>query len=117
MADFNSPDLLAGIQELDNANYQAAFALLVPLASVGNPKAQCNLATLYHLGLGVQRDVKKAVELYREVSEQNIREEHLSASAYNNLSTIYSTGAPGIEPDAAQANRFLERARELGFEM
>ena len=117
MTDFDSPEMLHAIDELDKGNYSAAFALLLPLAEAGNPRAQCNLATLYQAGLGVEPDGRKAVELYQTVAEQNIRESCLSGIAYNNLATIYITGGPGIEPDRQKSQEFKERARALGFEM
>jgi TPR repeat protein len=91
--------------------------LLGTLAEAGNPKAQCNLATLYNFGFGVNIDGKKAVELYLEVAKQEIRDEYLSGIAYNNLATIYSGGAPDIVPDSQKANEYRDRARALGFEM
>jgi uncharacterized protein len=117
MADFDNAQLLKAIDELARRNHVAAFELLLPLADAGNPKAQCNLATLYHLGLGVKADGRKAVDLYLKVAEQDIREEHLSGIAYNNLATIYSTGLPGIERDGEKSKEYLARARKLGFEM
>ncbi|HLJ41963.1 MAG TPA: hypothetical protein VKT50_10790 [Candidatus Acidoferrales bacterium] len=117
MAEFDSPEVLKAIEELNRGNYSVAVALLVPLAEAGNPKAQCNLASLYHLGLGVESDGKRAVELYKKVAEHNVLEGNLSALAYNNLATIYFTGAPGVEADWAKANAYLTRARDLGFEM
>ena len=117
MHDFDSPEVLKAVGELENGNHAEAFRLLVPLANAGNPKARCNLATLYHLGLGVQMDGRKAVELYRSVAEQNILEDHLSGIAYNNLATIYATGLPGIQPDPEKSRRFREQAKTLGFEM
>ena len=117
MNDFDNPQLLKAIDELERGNHAAAFELLVPLADAGNPKAQCNIATLYHLGLGVKTDGVKAIELYLKVAEQDIREEHLSGIAYNNLATIYFTGLPGVEPDKKKGEEYLARARQLGFEM
>ena len=117
MAKFNSTDLLKALDELDRGNHASAFALLVPLAAAGNPKAQCNLATLYHLGWGVEVDGRKAVDLYESVAKQNILEDRLSAVAYNNLSSIYSTGLPGVEADKKKSSEYLALARRLGFEM
>ena len=62
-------------------------------------------------------DGKKAVELYHKVAQQNIEEEYLSGLAYQNLSTIYITGLPGIKPDRERAAEFAACARQLGFEM
>jgi hypothetical protein len=50
MDDFDSPNMLKAVEELDRKNYSAALELLVPLVDAGNPKAECNLAILYHLG-------------------------------------------------------------------
>lgn len=117
MAEVNSPEMVAAINALDNKDYPLAFTLLTPLAEGGNTKAQCNLATLYHFGLGVKADGEKAVSLYREVAEKEIREEHLSGIAYNNLATIFNCGFPGIEPDPQKASEYRNRAKALGFEM
>jgi hypothetical protein len=46
MDDFDSPNMLKAVEELDRKNYLSALALLVPLAHAGNPKAQCNLGPL-----------------------------------------------------------------------
>jgi hypothetical protein len=117
MASFDSPKMLKALESIERRNYSVALELLVPLAEIGNPKAQCNLANLYHFGWGVNIDAKKAIELYRKVAERNIREEYLSGLAYHSLSTIYITGLPGIQPDHERAAEFAARAKELGFEM
>src|SRR5689334_16233082 len=91
--DFDSPEMLKAFEQMEQGNYSSAFQLLVPLAQSGNPKAQCNLATIYHLGLaGIDVNGQKAVELYRQVAEQNIVEGQLSAISCNNLAQIFLTG-------------------------
>jgi len=117
MANFDSPQMLKAIEELEKSNYSAAAELLVPLAEAGNPRAQCNLATLYSAGWGVKLNPKKAIDLYRAVAEQNIAEGLLSAIAWNNLATIYITGLPGIEPDPRKAQEYRSLARDLGLGM
>jgi uncharacterized protein len=117
MASFDTPELLGAIENMDKCNYRAAYEALVLLAQTGNPKAQLNLANCYHLGWGVNVDGKKAVELYHQVAQQNIREEHLSDLAYHSLAMVYIMGLPGVEPDRERAAKFEARARELGFEM
>ena len=117
MSSFDSPELRTALENIANGSYSAAFEALVPLAQAGNPKAQCNLANLYHFGWGANADGKKAVELYTAVARQNIKEEFLSGLAYRSLATIYTTGLPGIEPNPQWVVEFLTRARELGFEM
>src|ERR1700738_4553588 len=117
MASFDSPEMLKALKSIEEGNYSVAFEVLVPLAQTGNPKAQCNLANLYHFGWGVKIDAKKAIELYHKVAQQNIREEYLSGLAYQSLSTIYVTGLPGIQADGERAAEFAARAKELDFEM
>ena len=116
-SDFNTLEMLKAFEEIDNKNYSAAFELLQPLAAAGNPKAQLNLATLYQVGWGIAADGQKAVDLYLKVAEQNIQEEHLSSLAYNNLSTLYVCGSPGVAPNPDKAQIYRKLSEELGFGM
>jgi TPR repeat protein len=115
MGRFDSPELLEAIENIEKGSYSAAFEALATLAQDGNPKAQCNLANLYHFGWGVKVDGKKAIELYLKVAQQNISEECLSGVAYQNLSTIYVTGLSEIAPDPERAREYAARAKELGI--
>jgi TPR repeat protein len=54
--DFNSAEMMQAVHAIENRHYSDAFELLLPLAAAGNPKAQLNLATLYHFGWGVEPD-------------------------------------------------------------
>jgi TPR repeat protein len=117
MSNYDTPKLTVALDSLSKGDYSAAVRLLDALAKSGNPKAQCNLATCYQLGLGVKADGLKAVELYKTVAEQNIREEHLSAVAYNNMATIYISGVAGIEPDCHKAAEYQKLSRSLDFPM
>jgi TPR repeat protein len=117
MAYLDSVQMQQALADLENKNYSAALNLLIPLAETGNPRAQCNLATLYHLGLGVEMNGTRAVELYGQVARQNIRESCLSGVAYNNLATIYFTGLPGVEQNNEKGNEYLRLAKDLGFSM
>jgi len=117
MGKFDSPELVEALENIEKRNYAAAFETLLPLAEAKNPKAQCNLANLYHFGWGVRVDGLKAVELYLIVAKQRIREERLSGIACQNLATIYTTGLPGVEPDHEKAREFSNLAKMLGFAM
>jgi len=117
MTDFDIPTMLKAIEDFEKGDYTAAIPVLLLHSEAGSPKAQRHLADAYHLGMGVERDGKKAAELYLKVGEQNIREDGLSAVAYNNLATLYFTGGPGLEPNMEQGRKYLALARELGFEM
>jgi TPR repeat protein len=109
--------MLKAIEAIDNHDYSTALELLLPLAEAGNPKAQLNLATLYHLGLGVEADAQRAIELYLAVGKQNIPDEHLSSLAYHNLSTLYVCGGPGVKPSWQEAQKYRQLSKDLGFEM
>jgi TPR repeat protein len=117
LAIFDTPELLEALEKIDKGQYAAAFDALARLADSGNPKAQCNLANLYHFGWGVTADGSMAAELYCKVARQNIHEERLSALAYHNLSTLYICGAPGIGPDRERGAAYSALAKELGFDM
>jgi len=74
MANFDTPELLEALQNIEKGNYSVAFEVLAHMADAGNPKAQCNLANLYQFGWGVTADGVKAAELYCKVARQNIHE-------------------------------------------
>ncbi|HWX56402.1 MAG TPA: hypothetical protein VN176_17590 [Verrucomicrobiae bacterium] len=117
MNSYDTPELIVALKAMSERDYREAFRLLSQLADADNPKAQCNLATCYHLGLGVEADGAKAVDLYTRVAEQNIRDEHLSAIAYNNMASIYVVGLPGIETDHQKAVEYRKKSDALGFPM
>lgn len=116
-SDFNSLKMSKAMQAIDDRNYSAALELLLTLAEAGNPKAQLNLATLYHFGLGAEADTQKAVGLYLAIGEQDIPDEHLSTLAYNNLSTLYVCGGPGVRTSWEEALKYRQLSKDLGFEM
>jgi TPR repeat protein len=110
-------DLENGIEAFQNEDYSKAFSLLMPLAEVGLAQAQCYIASMYHGGLGVPVDGSKAVKWYRKAAELRDTASHISAVAYNNLGTIYSTGMPGVSADHRLARKCWRQDAELGFEM
>jgi TPR repeat protein len=63
----DSNDIEEAVAAIEAKDYATAFALLSVLAERGHPKAQLNLATLYHFGWGTRPDGKKAAELYEAV--------------------------------------------------
>jgi hypothetical protein len=89
--------------------YVEARELLTPLAESGDPGAQCALASIYHLGLGVVADGVEAVRWYKRAADQG------SALACNNLWCIYTMGWAGIAEDKEEARRWYEEAKRRGF--
>ncbi|MBI4885295.1 MAG: sel1 repeat family protein [Actinobacteria bacterium] len=106
-----------GLYAYREGNYKRALRCLLPLAETGDATAQCYVASIYQGGLGVPADGQAAVTWYRKAAEQEVREERLSAIAYNNLATIFATGMPGVSRDPALAKQYWRKAAELGFEM
>ena len=77
-------------------------------ASTGNDKAQMKLAQMYLHGVGVKRDVEKAVAWYSLAAERGL------AFAQHKLARLYLDGDI-IEQDIEKALAWLERAADLGF--
>lgn len=90
-------------------DYSNAFRLLKPLADQGDAEAQCLIANMYHLGLGLERDVLEAVKWYKKSAHQGY------SIASNNLAGILMSGDQGINPDQAEAEKWYQKAREQGF--
>lgn len=105
------------IAHFNRGEYEPAFELLLPLAKKGNCQAQCYVGTAYQCGLGVPVDGLMAVKWYLQAAEQGVLEDHLSATAYNNLSQLFSTGSEKLVPDMKMASDYSKKARDLGFEM
>jgi TPR repeat protein len=76
-------NLEKGLQAFENQNYSETLLLLKPLAEQGNSEAQCIIGNLYHLGLGIEKDIKQAIKWYSKSAQQAY------PIAINNLNTIY----------------------------
>lgn len=88
--------------------YEVAFKAWKPLADMGYAKAQASLAWMYHTGTGVEKDLNKALELYRLAADQG------HPIAQNNLGVFYEKGiiVPINEKTAAQ---WYRKAAEDGY--
>ncbi|MGC5702527.1 sel1 repeat family protein [Pseudomonas sp. NFXW11] len=82
--------------------YEKAIALYAR-----HPEALTNLGVLYQRGLGVAKDVKKAVALYERAGEVG------SVIAFNNLSVIYAMGDE-VPQDFEKAKIYNQNAAHLG---
>lgn len=69
-------DVKAGVDAWSAGNYDAAVKQWRKLADKGDPDAQFNLAQAYKAGLGVERDLVKAEELYGKAAARG----HLAAA-------------------------------------
>ena len=88
--------------ELDYEEAAKWFGLAADQGSLG---AILTLAGLYHNGLGIELDFEKAMELYRQGSD--------NATAQFNIGTMYRRGE-GVSVDLDDAAEWIERAAEQG---
>lgn len=72
-----------GFKAYEEGDYVKAFRLLLPLAEAGRVEAQCSIGSMYHLGLGVETDLDKAIKWYSLAGQQG------HPVAQNNLGLIY----------------------------
>jgi TPR repeat protein len=82
---------------------QTALKLFGELASNNNPNAEYWLGHMNEIGLGIPRDVTKAIGLYKKAAEQNV------VAAEARLGELYLNGDL-VTPDFSQAKSYLERA-------
>jgi len=94
-------------QEFDKGNYAEAAALLLPLAEGGEARAQTSLGSMYSNGLGVPRDLVKAVYWTRKAADSG------NPRAQANLGLFYMHGI-GLPQDDRQAVVWLSRAADQG---
>ena len=82
---------------------QTALKLFSALANKNNPNAEYWLGHMNEIGLGIPRDVTKAIALYKKAADQNI------VAADARLGELYLNG-DSVTPDFTQARSYLERA-------
>lgn len=102
-------DLEKGLAAFYSQDYTTALSLLKPLADEGNAEAQCVIANMHHLGLGVERNILEAIKWYMKSSKLGY------AIASNNLAGIYLSGDEGIRANPIEANKWFQKSREQGF--
>ncbi|TPX64134.1 hypothetical protein SpCBS45565_g06091 [Spizellomyces sp. 'palustris'] len=91
-------------------NHTLAAHYYTLAAEQGYAPAQCNLGVSYAAGVGVPRDMSKAVEWLRRAAGKGHGE------AMCNLGRILWEGV-GVRPDVAEARRWFERAAVRGVEV
>ncbi len=102
-------NLESGLAAFVAEDYTKAFSLLKPMAEQGDAEAQCLIANMYHLGLGLERSVSEAISWYVRSAEQGY------GLASNNLGGIFMAGDEGVAPDRELAKKWYRKAKEQGF--
>ena len=94
-------------QAFFSGDYAAAHGLWHVSALAGDSRAQNFLGILYHLGLGVPRDLGRAVDWYTASAYGG------NADAQRNLGTMYQFGL-GVREDGALAYAWYHSSHGLG---
>ncbi len=90
-------------------NYLKAVRAIRDLAESGDPCATFHMGKIYSLGIGVVRDVKKAVEWYEKAMVLD------EARAFGNLGWFYQEGI-GVKKDPVRAFELLSHAGNDGVQ-
>lgn len=83
---------------------------IIELAEQNNAKAQCKLGYLYFYGKGVQKDIIKAIQLFKKSADLGY------AVAEYNLGIIYQSGTEVTNKNIDYAVYWLTRAEEQGYQ-
>jgi serine/threonine protein kinase/TPR repeat protein len=73
------------------------------------PDAQYRLGVMYEKGIGTNKDLQRAVQLFHGAAD------HGYAEAENLLGILYATGGDGISQDDKQAVDWYQKAADQGF--
>jgi len=103
-ADFDSAS-----QAYQNKDYRSAFAEFSELAEAGDARSQTVLAIMYKYGESVPMDHTTAYEWYLKAGRQGY------PPALYNVGAMLADGI-GIDPDPQQAEQWLQKAADAGFE-
>lgn len=98
---------LEGKYGLDK-NYNQARALFEKSADQGYSGGLKNLAECYEDGLGVHKDINKAISLYDQAGQKG------DGFAYIKLRDMYKRGSEDIPQDLEKAQEYNEKARQVG---
>ncbi len=122
--DSDAAELLAGIEGSDPSDPMAEVQSLLingeteqalerlqslTLRTPPNVRAVTRLAWLYESGLAVERDIKRAAELFMKAAEAG------DAEAQYAISVMFQTGV-GRPQDTQQAERWLQRSADQNFQ-
>ncbi len=96
-----------GIAALDRGDNAAAFALLRPLAALGDANAQFRLSLMYGAGRGVPKNDAEALQWLRLAAQRG------SVEAQSNLGVAYGKGR-GVVQDEVRAYAWFSISASAG---
>lgn len=94
---------------IKTGNYEKARRYLKPLAVLGSRQAQRDLALLYAMGWGVERNETRALQLFMESSARVGNDENVVASDLLGVAQLYEW-----KKDYPEYSKWLKKAAELG---
>jgi len=103
LAPAQAASLGAGIAAYDHQNFNAAAAILRPLALAGDPRAQSYLGYMYATGRGVPQNYNVAAYWYFRAANQG------ETTAQYMLGLLYDKG-DGVQQDVIKAHMWLDLA-------
>ena len=107
--DVNAQTFLGSVYTRTGANWELNYTEAVKwfemAADQGSEGAIVSLAGLYNNGLGVELDFERAMDLYREGSD--------NSTAQFNIGIMYRRG-DGVDADLEEAAEWIERAADQG---
>jgi TPR repeat protein len=89
-------------------DYQAALAILKPLAEIGDSQAQVTLGIMYDFGHGVSKDPAEAIKWYIKAAEQGI------PVVQHDVGVKYFEGQ-GVDKDYLKAAYWWEQSANAGL--
>lgn len=101
------PGTAEGVEAFENENYEKALDKLEPAAKEGDRKALVYLARMYYEGRGVEKDVVRAIRLFRSAAEAG------DSKAMVTVGYAYSNGI-GVSTDNARAVKWYRKAADAG---
>lgn len=104
-ADFNQ--LNSGVDAARRNDFKTAVSLWRPLAESGHPKAQIKLGFAYYEGLGVEKDLSKALVWFRKAADRGVNQARFQ------LGSMYFYGE-GIAQEYSEARQWFELAADQG---
>ena len=93
-----------------------AFALFTAAYAQDHPSALYELGNCYGLGMGVTRDMPRAVSLWKRALAHPECLSNAAGLAAHNLGAAYWTGNDGVPRDRELAARYWRQAAALGYE-
>jgi TPR repeat protein len=90
--------------------FSQALEILNLLVESSVPGALGMLGVAYQLGLGVELNGQRAIDLLKSAIELG------DGTAAHNLGTIYAMGMPGIEINHEISKKFYRKAKEMGVQ-